>query len=199
MINIISRKHNNPVVALLVAVLAISLPAVADEALHPSLQHSTLWSYATDGLGSKAIIGNSLIENGAARIAFQRVPRPSPQQNSWIELIYSVPGGDLTGVQTVTLHYQSSSPLLVKFSQRDYGGDGDGSYAHYQAELPAATEWTSQTVTPADFTRPGWTPANSADVGLILEHVNAIYLVPALDDATGGYTELSVKGIELEK
>lgn len=84
----------------------------------------------------------------------------------------------------------------MKFSQRDFGEDGDNSYAHYQTLLPAAKEWKTVTVSLADFSRPAWTPVTSKDVGLKLENVSAIYLAPALDDLTGGHATLNVRSIE---
>jgi hypothetical protein len=85
----------------------------------------------------------------------------------------------------------------MKFSQKDYGGDGDKSYAHYQMLLPATKDWHTVSVNIADTTRPSWTPANSKDLGLILENISAIYLTPVLDDLEGGQATLNVKAIEL--
>ena len=165
--------------------------------LHPSLQNPDLWSYGADPYGSKVFIGDSLIKDGAARIAFERAPKPAPDRNTWIELIYHAPAGNLGGTQALRITYQCSEALLMKFSQRDFGEDGDNSYAHYQTLLPAAEDWKTVTVSLADFSRPSWTPATSKDVGLILENVSAIYLAPALDDDQGGHASLNVKSIEV--
>lgn len=171
---------------------AISPP----DSQHVSLNNANLWSYGVDPYGSKAIIGNRLIEDGAARIAFERAARPTPDRNTWIELIYHLPTANLDGSRAVRITYQCSEALLMKFSQRDFGEDGDNSYAHYQALLPAADDWQTITVNIADFSRPSWTPATSKDVGLKLENVSAIYLAPVLDDVVGGYARLNVRSIE---
>ncbi len=171
--------------------------ASTQEQLHSSLRDAGLWSHGVDPYGSSVIIGDSLIHDGAARIAFNRAPQPSPDIHTWIELIYQAPEGNLAGTQAVRITYQCSDALLMKFSQRDYGADGDNSYAHYQTLLPASSTWKTLTVTLADFARPAWTPVDSADVGLIMQNVTAIYLAPALDDIAGGYAELNVSAIEL--
>lgn len=168
-----------------------------DNELHPSLQNPDLWSYGADPYGSKVFIGDSLIKDGAARIAFDRAPKPAPDRNTWIELIYNAPAENLGGTGAVRITYQCSEALLMKFSQRDFGEDGDNSYAHYQTLLPATGDWRTVTVSLADFSRPSWTPTTSKGVGLILENVSAIYLVPALDDSQGGHATLNVKSIEL--
>lgn len=184
-----------PAFSALVFLAACSVVQAAS--LHPSLQNPDLWSYGADPYGSKVITGDSLIKDGAARIAFERAPKPAADRNTWIELIYHAPDGHLGGTQAVRITYQCSEALLMKFSQRDFGEDGDNSYAHYQTLLPAAEDWKTVTVSLADFSRPAWTPATSNDVGLILEHVSAIYLAPALDDSQGGHATLNVKSIEI--
>jgi hypothetical protein len=158
--------------------------------------HPDSWRYGIDPYGSSATYGKSLIEDGAVRIVFNRVGRPSADRNPWIELIYDAPQGNLAGAKSVRLTYQCSEPLLMKFSQKDYGGDGDKSYAHYQMLLPAAKDWHTVNVNVTDTTRPSWTPTNSKDLGLILENVSAIYLTPVLDDLEGGQATLNVKAIE---
>lgn len=183
-----------------VVLLFVLLSACANspsDSTHVSLQNPALWGYGIDPYGSKAIIGNQLIENGAARIVFEQTAKPAPDLHTWIELIYRAPEGDLRGTQAVRITYQSSAALLMKFSQRDFGGEGDNSYAHYQASLPAAESWTTLTVNLSDFSRPSWTPVASKDVGLLLANVNAIYLVPSLDSVQGGVASLNVKTIEL--
>lgn len=181
------------VTALFVNACTSSLPA----SQHASLDNADLWGYGVDPYGSKAIVGGNLIENGAARIRFERIAQPTPDTNTWIELIYRAPAGNLKGAQAVRITYQCSEELLMKFSQRDYGADGDNSYAHYQALLPTAENWKTVTVSLANFSRPSWTPATSKDVGLLLENVNAIYLAPAIDDVKGGVATLHVRAIEL--
>jgi len=185
---------------LLIGALAAVISACSSsnqEPLHPSLQNAELWSYGIDPYGSTVTVGDSLIQDGAARIEFTRAARPAPDRNTWIELIYYAPEGNLDGINAVRITYECSEPLLMKFSQRDYGEDGDNSYAHYQTLLPEAKEWKTVTVSLADFARPDWTPADSPDAGLIMENVTAVYLAPSIDEATGGRATLNVKSIEL--
>jgi len=186
-------------IALSLGVTSVALSGCSDQSHepHPSLQNPELWSYGIDPHGTRAEYGDSLIQGGVAQIAFDRVPRPGPESNSWVELIYYAPEGHLHGVEELQLTYQSSEPLLVKFSQSDYGEEGDNSFAHYQARIPATDGWHTARLLPEDFGRPDWTPADSLDVGLRLENVNAIYMAPDLSDETGGYAELKVKAVEL--
>lgn len=161
--------------------------------------HSVLdindWSYATDPHGSVAHFHG--LNNDAIAIEFERVPRVDKQNNSWVELIYTLPNGSLGVTETIEIHYQSDQPLIVKLSQSDYGKEGDKSYAHYQAVLPKAEQWQKQTLTLNQFKRPLWTPASSVDKGIKLANISAIYLVPDLTDEQGGKAKLAVKSIML--
>jgi hypothetical protein len=164
---------------------------------HDSLHNADLWSFGHDPYGSSVEVGDSLIQDGAARIKFNRAPRVSPTQNTWIELIYTAPAETLAKAKSIRITYQCSTALIMKFSQRDFGELGDGSYAHYQTLLPAAEKWKTMDVALQDFSRPAWTPSSSKDVGLIMENVTAIYMAPALDDIRGGVARLNVQAIEL--
>ncbi|MCC5853057.1 MAG: hypothetical protein JJU30_09485 [Alkalimonas sp.] len=157
------------------------------------------WRYATDPHGSSASYSGDLVQEGIARIAFHRVPRVDAQNNSWVELIYDLPDGSLQGASGLRLSYQSSRDLVVKLAQLEYGEQGDQSYAHYQAVLPAATEWQEATLSLADFQRPDWTPATAIDHGIVPAHVSAIYLVPDLTDEAGGQASLSIRAVDLIK
>lgn len=119
------------------------------------------------------------------------------QNNSWVELIYDLPGGTLAGYPQIELSYQSNTALVVKLSQREYGGEGDQSYAHYQIVVPAAASWQTVKLSQTEFQRPDWTPATSRDQGIVPQHVNAIYLVPDLTDDEGGQASLAVRSIAL--
>lgn len=156
------------------------------------------WRYATDPHGSKATYDGELVQQGIARIEFHRVPRVDARNNSWVELIYDLPAGRLQDEPTIELRYQSSTDLVVKLSQRDYGELGDQSYAHYQAIVPATDHWQSVQLSVGDFQRPNWTPEASADQGIVPAHVNAIYLVPDLTDDEGGAAQLAVRSITIQ-
>ena len=155
------------------------------------------WRYATDPHGSSAKTKGNLFDGENIWISFSRLPRVDVQNNTWVELIYDLPNKHLKDETKIALTYQSTTDLLIKLSQKDYGGEGDNSYAHYQYSLPATTQWTSICVNIADFQRPNWTPESSKDVGIINKNVKALYLVPDLEDELGGHSTLEVKAIGL--
>lgn len=156
------------------------------------------WRYATDPHGSQAILNGPLVNSERVEIAFKRVPRVDKLNNSWVELIYDLPNKQLPKQANITLTYQSDKDMVIKLSQKDYGGEGDKTYAHYQAVLPAASHWQTTTVSLDDFQRPSWTPASSIDKGIIAEHVSALYFVPDLTDAKGGEAYIKIKRVTVE-
>lgn len=157
------------------------------------------WRYATDPYGSQAkTVSSQLVDNGIAAMDFIRIPRVDAKRNSWVEMIYDLPAGSLEDTTVIRVTYQSSTNLVIKFSQKDYGAEGDGSYAHYQTTVPASDEWRTEKATLEQFSRPSWTPVSSIDKGIVTNHVSAIYFVPDLDDSTGGRATLSIKAIELQ-
>ncbi len=155
------------------------------------------WGYDTDPYGSEAIINEKLIRHGGIWIKFKRVPRVDVKRNSWIELIHTLPSASLAGSQKIRLTYQCDIPLLIKLPQKEYGKDGDASYAHYQIKLPATNGWTTKEVDLRDFYRPEWTPASSKEHGLIPKHIDAIYLTPSMTDKDGGEAILQVRALEV--
>lgn len=155
------------------------------------------WSYDTDPYGSEAIINEKLIRHGGIWINFKRVPRVDKKRNSWIELIHLLPTASLVGNQKIRLTYQCDIPLIIKLSQLEYGENGDKSYAYYQITLPATDQWLTKEVDLKDFYRPEWAPASSKDLGLLPEHIDAIYLTPSMTDKDGGEAILQVRAIEL--
>lgn len=184
-----------------ISALLVAGSCIASPQLHANTEQALLdaqqWRFATDPYGSQAILKESLIVEQGAWIHFKRIPRVDAKRNSWVELIYDLPSKSLGDNTMIRLHYKSDQPLLLKLSQKDYGGAGDKSYAHYQITLPAGIDWNSQTVSLADFKRPDWTPEQSIDVGIIHDNISAIYIVPNLTDAKGGEATVEVKAIEL--
>ncbi|PKG81434.1 hypothetical protein CXF85_18375 [Colwellia sp. 75C3] len=174
--------------------LLFTVPANAASTQTPLDKHQ--WSYDTDPYGSEAIINEKLIRHGGIWIKFKRVPRVDEKRNSWIELIHKLPTASLAGNQKIRLTYQCDIPLIIKLSQLEYGKNGDQSYAHYQIKLPATNQWSTKEVDLKDFYRPEWTPASSKDLGLLPEHINAIYLTPSMTDKDGGEAILQVRSIE---
>lgn len=155
------------------------------------------WSYATDPYGSEATLKEELITDNRAWVHFKRIPRVDAKRNSWVELIYNLPEKSLASHKRIQLQYKSDQPLILKLSQKDYGSEGDKSYAHYQITLPAASEWNNKEVDIADFTRPFWTPKESKDLGIISERVSAIYVTPSLTDEAGGEATIEIKSLDL--
>ncbi|MCF2856868.1 hypothetical protein L1286_05260 [Pseudoalteromonas sp. SMS1] len=155
------------------------------------------WRYATDPHGSQAILNEPLVQDSRVKIAFDRVPRVDKANNSWVELIYDIPAGNLKGISTIELTYQSDKPLVIKLSQKEYGGAGDKSYAHYQVVLPTALSPTSEHVDVTRFTRPEWTPVWSEDHGVVKSSVTALYFVPDLTDQAGGHAQLTIHKLVL--
>lgn len=174
-------------------------PEIEEQAHQISSLHldEASWRYAIDPYGSHADIGSRLVSDDQVRIKFTRVPRVDAKRNSWVELIYDLPDATLEGVNIVRLNYKSSSKLVVKLSQQDYGGDGDKSYAHYQYLLPSTGAWQTMTFKIDDFKRPNWTPISSEDLGIIKPNISALYLVPDLTDKVGGEATIQVRSIEL--
>lgn len=155
------------------------------------------WSYAVDPYGSEAVFQDELITDHRAWVHFTRIPRVDAKRNSWVELIYKLPEQSLESHQSIHLQYKSDHPLILKLSQKDYGSQGDKSYAHYQIVLPAAPEWNDQKVNIADFQRPHWTPKESKDMGIVGERISAIYVTPSLTDEAGGEATIEIKSLDL--
>lgn len=179
--------------ALITAMLVAAVAGNTHAELNPAD-----WRYATDPHGSTATYSDPLVKQDEVAISFVRVPRVDAQNNSWVELIYDLPNQSLQGVDSVKLTYQSDKPLVIKLSQKQYGGDGDKSYAHYQTLLPSATDWQTLSVKLADFSRPDWTPQWSTDQGIVKDSVSALYFVPDLTDAEGGQAWIKIKAVELQ-
>ncbi|KZN41459.1 hypothetical protein [Pseudoalteromonas luteoviolacea] len=155
------------------------------------------WRYATDPHGSQVILEEPLVQDNRVKIGFDRVPRVDKANNSWVELIYDIPAGNLSGVSSIELTYQSDRPLVIKLSQKDYGGEGDKSYAHYQVVLPIAVTQTSAHIDITSFTRPDWTPDWSLDKGVVKSSVSALYFAPNLTDKAGGKAHMSIYKLAL--
>lgn len=190
-----------PTISFLVFSPVLSMSSTSEQHCQQAASTAPLneknWRYATDPHGSEVKTKQTLIKDERIWISFKRVPRVNAKNNSWVELIYDLPNQTLEENSTIMLQYKSSKDLVVKLSQKDYGGFGDKSYAHYQYTLPVQHRWGTHCINLADFSRPSWTPVNSVDKGIIKEHVSAIYLVPDLQDAFGGEAVIEVKHIAL--
>ncbi|NTS76409.1 hypothetical protein HR060_05960 [Catenovulum sp. SM1970] len=168
-------------------------------AANNNMSYKDLWHYATDPYGSSAKAQLPQTDTDIVSIEFDRVPRVDVKRNSWVELIYQLESGNLEGTNKVLINYKSSADLILKLSQKDYGKEGDQSYAHYQKVVPQANDWQTIEVDISKFSRPEWTPYHSSDVGIIKKNIDAIYFVPDLTDKTGGKASLSIKNIQLSE
>lgn len=158
------------------------------------LLHTAKWTPTTDNYGSSYECADEVIVDGEINVDFVITQKDGPDIWPYIELICAT-GAPLTGLETITLDYKCSKSLKIKLSQSDFGSAGDSSYAHYYIEVPAADEWTTVTVNIADFNQPSWAPEGSKGVGLKLENVNDIYLVPAASYEVGEPASLSVRSL----
>ena len=87
--------------------------------------------------------------------------------------------------------------MSSNYRKKDYGGEGNKSYAHYQAVLPSAETWQTKAITLDNFNRPEWTPAWSKDQGITKANVSALYFEPDLTDEKGGDAWLKIQSVKL--
>lgn len=158
------------------------------------LLHTAKWRPTTDSYGSSFECADEVIVDGEINVDFVIAKKDSPDVWPYIELICAT-GAPLTGLETITLDYKCSKSLKIKLSQSDFGSAGDNSYAHYYIEVPAAEDWTTVTVNVADFAQPSWAPESSKNIGLKLENINDIYLVPAASYEIGEPASLSIRSL----
>lgn len=152
------------------------------------------WTPTTDSYGSSFECADEVIVDGEINVDFIIAKKDGPDIWPYIELICAT-GAPLAGLETITLEYKCSKSLKIKLSQSDFGSAGDNSYAHYYIEVPAADDWTTVTVNVADFHQPSWAPESSKGIGLKLENINDIYLVPAASYEIGEPASLSVRSL----
>ncbi len=161
-----------------------------------NLLYTASWKAVTDKLGSafkpeKIAVVDSLME-----VNFT-LKQQKETEIVFIELVCGL-GHNLSKHSGLKINYKCETPLVVKLSQSDFGKDGDKSYAHYQFIVPASEKITTTELSFADFTQPIWTPEASKGKAMKLENIDAIYLVPNIDAATGGKSLLGVKALYLK-
>ncbi|GAB6088716.1 hypothetical protein [Spirochaeta dissipatitropha] len=138
--------------------------------------------------------------DGVLEVDFFLAALPGPNQWPWVEVVSMIDQA-LDGTQGIKITYEHDNPFILKFSQTDFGPDGDNSYAHYQFTLPETKNGPETVyVSVEDFEQPGWaTPASEA-IPLKLENVNAVYLVPGNNYGEGSFfrlTHLELFGISM--
>lgn len=160
-----------------------------------NLLYTSDWKAVTDLIGSsyspdKAVVRDSLME-----VSFT-LKKKEEGEIVFIELVCSL-DSTLSASKGLEITYKCDSPLVIKLSQSDFGGDGDESYAHYQFIVPASETLNTVRVNYESFTQPEWTPEASKGKAMKLENVNAIYLTPDVDATIGGSATLAVKSLYL--
>ncbi len=157
------------------------------------LQYPELWRTATDTFGSKKDEGPGLITNGIAAVKFTIATQNSNQAfNPWVELICEI-AGTLHGAKEIVISYKCDTDLLLKLSQKDFGEQGNQTWAHFQYRFKPSEVWKYETIDFSGFRQPDWTPEKAKKIPMKLENVDAIYLVPNLNPAIGQSATLQVK------
>lgn len=154
------------------------------------------WTANTDTIGSSFKSTDPLIKNNQIEVEFTLAKKEEDKGWPYAELICAT-GAPLTSVKIVEITYQSESDVSVKFSQSDFGGKGDNSYAHYQHVIPATEKWSVMQLKVTDFKQPSWAPEASQAVKLNLDNVENVYLAPNLNFQTGETKTLKVKSLRL--
>ena len=155
------------------------------------------WKAVTDELGSFYSPKNIGIVDGEMEVDFT-LKKKEEGEIVFIELVCEL-GHNLSDQSGLSIDYKCETPLVIKLSQSDFAKHGNESYAHYQYVVPASDTITTAHLKFSEFTQPGWTPDYAKDIPMNLENVDAIYLTPQVDDATGGSSRLGVKGFYLSK
>lgn len=155
------------------------------------------WFPTTDSYGSSFICHEDVVVDGEINVEFDLVKKDGDDIWPYIELICGT-GSPIVDVNTITIEYKCSKSLQIKLSQSDFGGSGDGSYAHYFIEVPATDEWSTVTVDLANFAQPSWAPEASTAIALNREKITDIYLVPTASYQIGEKASLSVRSLVLK-
>lgn len=161
-----------------------------------NLISSERWSASADPYGSTIHPQTSgLIQAGILSARLQQT-QASPDHNwPFVELICALPS-NLSSVQSLELRYRASTPLHIKLSQSDFSIEGDESYAHFAAIIPASAEWQTRFINISEFQQPYWTPDAAKAVGLKLSNIRDIYISPNFGEQ-GGQVELQISKMTL--
>ncbi len=162
-----------------------------------NLLYTAKWKAVTDQLGSSHTPETVEIADSLMEVNFT-LKKQEESEIVFIELVCAL-DGNLDSTNGIELSYKCETPLVVKLSQSDFGQHGDESYAHYQFVVPASESIRTERLTFDTFTQPDWTPDYSKGKAMNLAHVNAIYLTPQVDAATGGSAALGVKALYVLK
>ena len=158
-----------------------------------------LWRTGVDSYGSKAVYDGELVKNNISAVEFTICRRSDEAPTTpWVELICDIKN-TLQGASAIVLEYKCESDLLIKLSQKDFGAEGNATYAHYQFRLPSTDKWLRKEFDFSGFKQPEWAPEHALGIPMKIENVDAIYLVPDLDYNVGETAELKVRKLLLKK
>ena len=162
------------------------------------LQFHQIWEAAADTYGSTFSEGDPFINDERLKVDFTIVKKEG-EYYPFVEL-KCFPEIDYSELNKISISYECDHGLIIKLNQSDFSADGDQTYAHYQHAIPA-TDGEPHTITISvdDFVQPDWAPESSRTIALKREHVQAIYLVPAVDYEKGESTTLEIYSLSLSK
>jgi hypothetical protein len=160
------------------------------------LGYPDIWYASVDEYGSSVKASMPVVQDGKVDIEFTIAKMAKPDEWPYAELICE-PGIAMNALQGISIRYKSSVDLALKLSQKDFGEEGNGSFAHYQHVLPKSAAYVDEVVMVKDFAQPEWADEASRKIKLDLANVSAVYVVPALDYTKGETGSLSLERFAL--
>ena len=155
------------------------------------------WEAKSDNYGS-SISDIPLFEDSSiAKVEFTLINKTKEDEYPYIELICKL-GDNLVNIDTLVLTYKCTTPLIVKLSQSDFGGNGNATYSHFQYILESANDFITVQFLISDFKQPEWTPEKSKLIKYNPTNVDAVYFTPQIDEITGGKATLEIKEFYLK-
>jgi hypothetical protein len=194
---------------LVATMLALALCACGDdegggdaEGMKPAalsedmLDYPDLWYASVDEYGSSVKASAPVVKDGKVAIEFTIAKMAKPDQWPYAELICE-PGIAMNALEGLSVRYKSSVDLVLKLSQKDFGEEGNASYAHYQHVLPRSATFVDAVIKVEDFAQPEWADEASRKIALDLANVSAVYVVPVLDYTMGETGSFSLERFSL--
>ncbi len=162
------------------------------------LDHPQIWEAGVDDIGSSFVATNPLVDNSLIDIEFT-IAKIGDDGYPYVEL-KCFPEVEFDDTKGIDIEYECDKELVVKLSQKDFSGDGNGTYSHCQYVLPATNgAKAGKTLLFSDFKQPGWTPAESRAICLNLKNISALYFVPNVDYDLGELSKLKIYLVKFNK
>lgn len=155
------------------------------------------WEVKVDNYGSSFTNTPLFQDSLIAKVGFTLINKTKEDEHPYIELICKL-GNNLVDIDTLVLTYKCTTPLIIKLSQSDFGGNGNATYSHYQYILESANEFTTIQFLITNFKQPEWTPEISKNIKYNPENIDAVYFTPEIDEITGGIAVLEIKEFYLK-